>query len=380
MMRESKGKGHSTIDDDFFSEARAPQLGLPLKTPVTNSFDTFRRYREVSCSSHHDDVGNVRVLFIHGMQADPNQYKAQVVAEAGFNLLAPDMGTKWLCLGSLFAFAAILALIVVLGHTVYERTRKNSPNVKYIGWTLYAIFAIISIYLFNVANAYVWHAKFHQCVKQMRRNILDHSPHAIVASSFGAAVTVELMNQGHWRGATILLSPAVDRVHRMIVRGGPDSSLPNIPAVHGVGVSIIHGHGDWIAPFKDSLRLFSDSKSVGQFIDAGRDGHFLSSWNDPMDMLGLVCDTIEFAAAGQRLSPMKTMFKANSGEGSPMYSFPSKRNNVNEKNARASNELGDYLSVDDAILKADGSSHCNSKKAVWPTHQKGLQRRTVRAI
>mmetsp|Transcript_35164 Transcript_35164/g.48938 ORF Transcript_35164/g.48938 Transcript_35164/m.48938 type:complete len:270 (+) Transcript_35164:57-866(+) len=266
MMRESKGKGHSAIYNSFLSEAVVPQLKLSMET--SNTFDIFRRYREVSCSSHHDDVGNIRVLFIHGMQADPNQYKARVVAEAGFNVLAPDMGTKWLCLGSLIALASVLALVALAGHTFYDRTRKNSPGLKCIGWILYAGFAIISLYLFNVANAYVWRMKFQQCVKQMRRNILDYSPHAIVASSFGAAVTVDLMNQGYWKGPTILLSPAVDRVYRMVIQR--PGSLPNIPAINGVGLSIIHGHGDWIAPFKDSLRLFSDSKSVGQFIDAGR--------------------------------------------------------------------------------------------------------------
>mmetsp|Transcript_35164 Transcript_35164/g.48939 ORF Transcript_35164/g.48939 Transcript_35164/m.48939 type:complete len:117 (+) Transcript_35164:1062-1412(+) len=115
-----------------------------------------------------------------------------------------------------------------------------------------------------------------------------------------------------------------------------------------------------------------------------------------MDMLGLICDTIELAASGQRLSPMKKFEnidnndEASSHPYSPSSTSSKRSNNLDEKYSRRSNELENPNGSD--ISEGENSGHCNNRKAaptaasgasvaVWSNYQNNrLQRRTVRCI
>lgn len=69
----------------------------------------------------------------------------------------------------------------------------------------------------------------------------------IIGSSFGGALLVELIHQGHWRGPTILLAAAAAKMHRR-------RALPlGLPAV------LIHGRQDQVVPIADSRNLAADS-------------------------------------------------------------------------------------------------------------------------
>eukprot|EP00469_Lotharella_globosa_P001714 CAMPEP_0167797094 /NCGR_PEP_ID=MMETSP0111_2-20121227/15441_1 /TAXON_ID=91324 /ORGANISM="Lotharella globosa, Strain CCCM811" /LENGTH=235 /DNA_ID=CAMNT_0007691117 /DNA_START=114 /DNA_END=821 /DNA_ORIENTATION=+ len=200
---------------------------------------------------------------------------------AGFNVLAPNMRTNYL------AFASILIALALLVASMYYLYILIRSRAKIEGVAAYLALALLFFYLLHVFVAILWRWKFTLCLNTVASAIETFKPQAIVASSFGGAVTVELMRTGVWSGPTVLLSPAVDIIHRLLRRGG---ELPIIP--DGMTVTIVHGQQDFIAPYTDSLRLHRDSDTHGEFIDAGSDGHLLFSWNDPQDMKELVLNTI----------------------------------------------------------------------------------------
>mmetsp|Transcript_21598 Transcript_21598/g.32146 ORF Transcript_21598/g.32146 Transcript_21598/m.32146 type:complete len:260 (-) Transcript_21598:233-1012(-) len=234
---------------------------------------------------------SLRILFIHGVQAGPNQYKAQVVAKAGFEVFAPDMGTKTWCYISIAILILISMALGMVAIQLREYMKDRPTNDSVMAFLAFMLSVIIIGWTFYKVNAMAWGWKFAQCQEKMQNSIESYQPHAIVASSFGAAVAVELMRNGHWCGATVLLSPAVDMVHRLVRNPGP---LPLIPV--GATVSVVHGRRDWIAPFTDARRLFRESEGEVQFIDAGSDGHFLHSWNDPRNMRNLIVSTVRYAS------------------------------------------------------------------------------------
>ncbi|MBM74299.1 MAG: hypothetical protein CMK59_02760 [Proteobacteria bacterium] len=86
---------------------------------------------------------------------------------------------------------------------------------------------------------------FKDSLETARKNIEDFKPDLVIGSSFGGAVTIELMHQKVWSGSTILLAPA----H---IFYGQNGTLPlNSRAI------IIHSPSDKIVPYAHSLGLMS---------------------------------------------------------------------------------------------------------------------------
>lgn len=95
------------------------------------------------------------------------------------------------------------------------------------------------------------------------REILEeHKPNAIVGSSFGGAVLLQLIQEGLWDGPSIFLAQAG-------VKFGLPVELPaSIPAV------LIHGARDTIVGLEDSRRL---AESGNAELVVVNDGHRLDS-------------------------------------------------------------------------------------------------------
>ncbi len=84
---------------------------------------------------------------------------------------------------------------------------------------------------------------FAACVEVQARALGRFRPDVLVGSSFGAAVVVELLRRGDWRGPTLLLAQAA-------LRRDPGARLPE-----GVPVWIVHGRGDELVDPADSRAL-----------------------------------------------------------------------------------------------------------------------------
>jgi alpha/beta superfamily hydrolase len=84
---------------------------------------------------------------------------------------------------------------------------------------------------------------FSGCVNLQARTVASFRPDVLVGSSFGAAVAVELLRRGSWRGPTLLLAQAAVARDREV-------RLPN-----DVRVWLVHGLRDDVVPIDDSRVL-----------------------------------------------------------------------------------------------------------------------------
>jgi len=84
---------------------------------------------------------------------------------------------------------------------------------------------------------------FEACVAQQHRAIQEFQPDVLVASSFGGAVAVALLQRELWRGPTLLLAQAA-------LRRGQACELPR-----DVVIWLVHGNRDEIVEPEDSRRL-----------------------------------------------------------------------------------------------------------------------------
>jgi predicted esterase len=106
---------------------------------------------------------------------------------------------------------------------------------------------------------------FPGCARLQAERIAAFQPDVLVGSSFGGAVAVALLQQGVWRGPTVLLAPAVRHF----------AIEPVLPG--GVAVTIVHGKADDVVDIETS-RVLAGSGAPGRVrlleVD---DGHRLES-------------------------------------------------------------------------------------------------------
>eukprot|EP00747_Dinoflagellata_sp_TGD_P091552 gnl/TRDRNA2_/TRDRNA2_165101_c0_seq9.p1 gnl/TRDRNA2_/TRDRNA2_165101_c0~~gnl/TRDRNA2_/TRDRNA2_165101_c0_seq9.p1 ORF type:complete len:218 (+),score=32.59 gnl/TRDRNA2_/TRDRNA2_165101_c0_seq9:55-654(+) len=83
------------------------------------------------------------------------------------------------------------------------------------------------------------------CTDQQANAISSFKPEVVVASSFGAAVCLKLMESRKWQGPTVLIAPAVE----LIRHGGKKPSLAGFPSpvfiLHGKRDSLISPERSW---------------------------------------------------------------------------------------------------------------------------------------
>jgi predicted esterase len=84
---------------------------------------------------------------------------------------------------------------------------------------------------------------FEACVALQGEVLRSFAPDLLVGSSFGAAVAIELLRRGVWRGKTLLLAQSA-------LKQNPRARLPE-----DVTVWIVHGTRDHLVDPEDSRRL-----------------------------------------------------------------------------------------------------------------------------
>jgi predicted esterase len=155
----------------------------------------------------------LRVLFMHGLESSPQGDKAVYLA-ARFDATTPAMDTR--------AFQ--------------KRPTLADPVAR---------------------------AAFEACVAQQERAIVDARPDVVVGSSFGGAIAVLLLTRGAWRGPTLLLAQASDRLGEL-----------ELPA--GVPVLLVHGTKDDVVDIAGSRRLArTGTPSLVRLLEVD-DGHRLN--------------------------------------------------------------------------------------------------------
>ena len=124
---------------------------------------------------------------------------------------------------------------------------------------------------------------FEGCVGVQAARLEAFKPDVLVGSSFGGAVVVALLQRGLWRGPTLLLAQAAERL-------GLEPALPE-----GVPIWIVHGLRDDLVDPEDSRRLAASRAGEGVRLLLVDDDHSLSASVASGALIGWVRELSELA-------------------------------------------------------------------------------------
>lgn len=128
---------------------------------------------------------------------------------------------------------------------------------------------------------------FEACVALHAEALASFRPDVLVASSFGAAVAVALLERNLWRGPTLLLAQAA-------VRRSSRATLPT-----GVRVWLVHGLRDELIDIEESRRLAATGSPESVALIEVDDDHALRETVRTGHLLELVRALVQ-AAKEQR--------------------------------------------------------------------------------
>lgn len=197
-----------------------------------------------------------RVMYVHGLESGPTGKKAKLLAEAGFDVTAVLMpcSRKYALRDPLIALWALVSLALVIGGVL-----SSWPSLA-------AVAAVVAYGAFFPVKALVTRRVLERSVEVQRRQLELGRPDVVLGSSFGGAVSLELLRRGLWRGPTVLLCPAHERVTE---RGWqrPHPGFAGVPDEVVAGVLVVHGTKDETVPLEHSRRLVSGTRARLLVVD-----------------------------------------------------------------------------------------------------------------
>ncbi|MCO4744887.1 MAG: hypothetical protein KC912_08860 [Proteobacteria bacterium] len=219
------------------------------------------------------DPTPIRVLFLHGLEGHPNGSKVIAMREQGLDVRAPDMKMglrNWRRENAAIRqlprlpevqFALLLLCVGAIGSPFDLRLALLSALA--FAWLVARRGALFSAALSR---------SFDDCVSVAHDALAGPDFDVLVGSSWGGAVASELLASGAWSGPTILLAPAVARMHRWARRSDGDARISAARA-SSARVVIFHDPTDDVVPHEDSVALADGCDIELRSVDAG--GHRL---------------------------------------------------------------------------------------------------------
>ena len=201
----------------------------------------------------------LRVLFIHGLESGPTGSKVSGMRELGLEVFAVDMKmSQWRLskqnsiLRSILrlwqAWVAIFLLLGALPVALWANPWSGvAMGVGAIVWGRLRWKSWVALAIGKSLAA---------CVDLQRQALAEHEIDVIVGSSWGGAVSIELLIAAHWSGPTLLLAPAWQKVQDRIDPervSGVNARLQALSAP----IHILHAPDDDVVPFAHSQRLAS---------------------------------------------------------------------------------------------------------------------------
>lgn len=217
----------------------------------------------------------LRVLFVHGLESGPQGPKVIALQAAGFDVAADFMhmsvmrldrknsvSRQLLRLGEVRAVALLTALgLLVPRWLPAQRASLLLGSALWLGGRR------------KVLRAKAVAKSFKACVAIQKRAVERHRPDVIVGSSWGGAVTAELLRQGVHHGPAILLAPAIHLVER--ARGkDPERAVRELQHLSKKQrILVLHDPSDDTVPIEDSKDLCKAGGIELRDVEAG--GHRL---------------------------------------------------------------------------------------------------------
>lgn len=202
----------------------------------------------------------MRVLYVHGLESGPVGGKAGRLAAAGFDLRAEAMPCGQAAVRrDPFVVASAAGALGLSGVGVL---------LGPLGW---------------LATGLAWRGAYPRWRQRLTRRVFArsvavqeaalarHRPEVVVGSSFGGAVTLELLRRGAWRGPTVLLCPA----WKLVAERAGQAPPPGLAARAGAApVLVVHGTRDEVVPLDHSQELVAGSDAQLLVVE---DDHRLSA-------------------------------------------------------------------------------------------------------
>ncbi|MFT5357712.1 MAG: hypothetical protein ACI9KE_004949 [Polyangiales bacterium] len=218
-----------------------------------------------------------QVLFIHGLEGHPNGSKVRMLRDQGFDVRAENMHMSLMqfrkrnsAVRNVFRLAEVRVCAALFVASFVAAAALHLPmlSVGAVG---------IAAWLFLRRRALLGAAlnkSFITCVDIQRQALASNPPDILIGSSWGGAVAAELIATGAWKGPTILLAPAIERVDVWARRGDLAQTTAALrAAAEASPVLIFHDPADETVPHADSVRLAEGSAIDLRTVDAG--GHRL---------------------------------------------------------------------------------------------------------
>ena len=185
------------------------------------------------------------VLFVHGLESGPRGKKAAALEAAGFHVVAGQMPC---------GRSAVLRDPLVV--TLLGAALAVSVAAAFAGgvWG-FALGAGSVALLQHVARPVVMRRIFRRSVDVQRALLAAHAIDAVVGSSFGGAVALELLHSGAWRGPTLLLCPA----HHLVAQRAW-TTAPALP-VDASQITVVHGRQDETVPVEHARALVAGTSA-----------------------------------------------------------------------------------------------------------------------
>jgi hypothetical protein len=220
----------------------------------------------------------MRLLFLHGLESNPQGSKVRGLRAQGFDVVAPDFRMGLLALRR---ENSALRMVVRLGEVriatgAFIATTLVAAVVGSLGALGMAIMGMLLWLLLRgralVATALK--ASFDASVSIARSALHDARPDVLVGSSWGGAVGAELLRAGAWTGPTILLAPAIGRVHRWARRRGIEQYNATFrERCASTHVVVFHDPEDEVVPYGEIADIVRGSTIELRSVTAG--GHRL---------------------------------------------------------------------------------------------------------
>lgn len=222
----------------------------------------------------------LRVLFVHGLESGPNGPKVGALQKAGFEVAAEFMHMSVMRLDRKNSVSRqLLRLREVRAMAALVAVGLGGP--RWVVGQRVATLAAAGLWLGvrrKVLRAKAVAKSFDACVAIQKEAVARHRPDIIVGSSWGGAVTAELLLQGCHSGPALLLAPAIHRV----AQAHGESPMRVVERLQQLSLRqrmvVVHDPSDATVPFEDSQDLCSAGSIELKSVDAG--GHRL------LDLLG----------------------------------------------------------------------------------------------
>lgn len=236
----------------------------------------------------------IRVLFIHGLESGPTGGKVVGMRALGLEVVALDMHMSQTRLDKqnsilrnvLRLWQAWVAIALLLGALpvglLVNPWSGVAMGVGAIVWGRIRWKAWVALALSK---------SLATCVDIQRGALATHDIDVVVGSSWGGAVSAELLLAAHWTGPTLLLAPAWQKVQERI---DPSRISPVYARLQSLSapIHILHAPEDDVVPFEHSQRLSGGGIGLTPVPEGG---HRLLSTLEDGTLLNAVQDLVRRA-------------------------------------------------------------------------------------